>query len=590
MLRLGSQERLGKLDYLFLVTFCTLVFGAAFVGGRYLTMHEAVLPQSAKEMYQNGEWVVPTSAGRPWLERPPLPQWITIAFAHCIGRFDQEWVVRLPSAFVATLSVLMTAILATRWFGRTVGMISGLALVTTLEFCRYAWLAEQDIYLCLLVTASMFVFGHLEFSSTPDNDPPATFFGKRRRGIALWFLLLGMTNLAKGLVFGTVIAAAPVAVFLMWNADLSRIRQYIWFWGGVIWLAVALAWPIAALIRYPDVVDLWSYDLLGRLSGAYTAINQPLWYYWVNLPVVTAPWFPVAVAGLFLTAKTAFRERYSAERFVCCWALVPLIVLSIPGGKHHHYLLSSVAPWAILTSMGLVRLRAWSLTWPGYLKSALAGVLFVGLPFVVIFALVAPMLHGPDLFPIALAFVAPLIAALLAYGVHHRRGAIATGSLFGFVGLLFMTGLSFAAIYLDECRNDTLFLKSVRARIDQDDMPIVVNADLESMDIFRILFYLGEEASSVHNLTFLRDPKFNNSSLYVVTRAKDLDELRQLGIVEEIERASETRREKSPGDRFALFRLTYFEDTVRIPSRGVRISPMQAMDRAPGPYLGIRSN
>ena len=133
-------------------------------------------------MYLHGEWVVPTSAGRPWLERPPLPQWITIAFAHTVGHFDQEWIVRLPSAVVATLVVLMTGVLATRWFGRTVGMISGLTLATTLEFCRYAWLAEQDIYLCLLVTTSFLSLGISSSRSAKKMSLPLQRFLESDRG------------------------------------------------------------------------------------------------------------------------------------------------------------------------------------------------------------------------------------------------------------------------------------------------------------------------------------------------------------------------------------------------------------------------
>ncbi len=64
------HDTLWSRDYLLLTLFCAVLFGTALVGGRYLTMHEAVLPQSAKEMYATGEWIVPTSAGRPWLERP----------------------------------------------------------------------------------------------------------------------------------------------------------------------------------------------------------------------------------------------------------------------------------------------------------------------------------------------------------------------------------------------------------------------------------------------------------------------------------------------------------------------------------------
>ena len=165
----------------------------------------------------------------------------------------------------------------------------------------------------------------------------------------------------------------------------------------------------------------------------------------------------------------------------------------------------------------------------------MAGVLFVGLPLTIVIALVGPLMKGPNFLPVLLAFVVPTLAGLLALGIHHQKGEWAAGSLFGFVGLLFVVGLSFTAVYHDECRSDTLFLKSVRARIDSDDLPTVVNADLGSMDIFRILFYLGEDVQSVHNLTFLRDTKFQSTPIYVVTRSKDFDRLKELGQVQVVE-------------------------------------------------------
>src|SRR5574341_938662 len=72
-------------DYLLLMGFTLVLFGYSLVSGRPLTMHEARLPQTAREMQITGDYLFPTSGGRPWLERPPLPHWITIAFASITG-------------------------------------------------------------------------------------------------------------------------------------------------------------------------------------------------------------------------------------------------------------------------------------------------------------------------------------------------------------------------------------------------------------------------------------------------------------------------------------------------------------------------
>ncbi|MBY0585766.1 glycosyltransferase family 39 protein [bacterium] len=583
----GSQLSLRLADYSLLTLFCSLLFGVSLVGGRYLTMHEAVLPQSAKEMYANHEWLVPTSAGRPWLERPPLPQWITMLSAHVVGRFDQEWIVRLPAAIVALLTVLIVAGLSAYWFGRSMGLLSGLCLATCLEFTRYAWLAEQDIYLSLLVTMAVAFFGYMEFRPRASLPTSRSFFGTRPASILVWFVLLGMTNLAKGLAFGTAMAVLPVLAFMLWNASLYRIQRYVWFWGWLATAAIALAWPIAVCIRHPDVVALWHYDLFGRLSGQYEAINQPAWYYAANLPLIIAPWFLIAILGMGAMARTAWNTRFSPERFIWCWLWVPILVFSIPAGKHHHYMLPCLAPWAMASARGLIELRRWSLSWPSWLKSPIAGALFVGLPLALAIGFAGPVLPGPAWVPVVAIVVCVAITSLSALGLHHRSAVVSAMTVFGLIGTTYIGGLIYAARHFDECRTDTRFFQLARQESTDRGLPVYVNADLRSMDVFRILFYLGDDARSVHNLTFLRDEKIHEPAILVLTRAKDQEKLQRLGKVEELGRSGETRREGSPGDRFALFELTYRTDLVRHQAPP-RVSPMQAMDREEGPYLGGR--
>jgi 4-amino-4-deoxy-L-arabinose transferase-like glycosyltransferase len=113
-----------------------------------------------------------------------------------------------------------------------------------------------------------------------------------------FFAVLGLTNFVKGVAFGPAMVLIPAAGFLAWNWDRRQMGRYLWLWGWVLFIGIAAAWPLAAWTRYPDVAELWAVDHLGRLSGTYTAINQPAWYYLTTLPWEMAPWTPFALVGL----------------------------------------------------------------------------------------------------------------------------------------------------------------------------------------------------------------------------------------------------------------------------------------------------
>ena len=85
--------------------------------------------------------------------------------------------------------------------------------------------------------------------------------------------------------------------------------------------------------------------------------TEPWWYYGVQVLYVTLPWSALALAGLILSVCPAWRMRFSPERLLAIWAILTPAVFSIPHGKHHHYLLQCMAPWAVLA--GLAAIRCW---------------------------------------------------------------------------------------------------------------------------------------------------------------------------------------------------------------------------------------
>jgi 4-amino-4-deoxy-L-arabinose transferase-like glycosyltransferase len=582
---LPNHDSLSRADWTLLILFSLGLFGFSLFGWRPMTMHEGVLPQTARTMLADHDWVVPKNGDRPWLESPPLPQWITVAVASVFGRCDTLWIVRIPPALAGTACVLMTAWMASVFFGRRVGLLAGCVHATMYEIAQYSWLAEDEIFLCALVTASVACFVHIEFSRGESLEPGSrSFVGLRTRRLAVLFALLGLTNLAKGLLFGTVMSLVPIAAFLLGTRDMRRILFYFWLPGWALFALIAAAWPFAAWLRFPDVTQVWWYDHGGRLDGHYADITQPWYYYLKLLPTIIAPWIALVPWSATVTWRKAWEDRSSAERFVWGWAILVPLVFSIPTGKHHHYMLHAVTPWSILTAFGLARLYAVLQTGPAWLRNPWPALGTIGLPVAAALWLTRHKTGLSTEHLVLLSLGAPLFGVLLAWGLTQSRPRLAGGFLFGLVASGFLGGHVAAGKWFDQSRHDAVFLSQVREYVG-DDKTLVINGATRSLDEFRFQFSQSNRAKVVHNLSFLRDANLPTDEVLVLARARDADALSEYGTPEIVLQSERTRREKSPMDRWSLFRLAFHPGLERVAATGIRVSPMQAMQRADGPFL-----
>jgi 4-amino-4-deoxy-L-arabinose transferase-like glycosyltransferase len=513
-------------DYLLVGFFCLVLFGYCGFSGRPLTMHEARLPETAREMKAAGEWLLPHSGIRPWLERPPLPHWIVIGAMTLFGSDDQVWIVRLPSACMGLITVLLTLWIAGKLFGRTIGQLSGLLLATSFEFYRYSGSAEDDIYLTALVAVCAALFAYVEFFS-PASEKQLRFWNCRPWRVLAFFFVLGVTNLAKGPLLGILIVGTTVAAYLLWNVQWRPILRYLWLWGWLVLFVVSAAWPLWAHHKYSDVLANWKFDYLGRVNGGYEGER---WYYYApTLAWTMLPWTPACLIGLSATAGKTFRAASQPLKFVWSWAIAPLIVLSIPQGKHHHYLVPILAPWAILAAIGLLEIGKWMRAG----KKTLA-----------------------------------ILMTLLLIG--------------------YCCGSTFLAARTDQTVDDTAFLLQARAK-ESPDIPLFINAKLGNagnLDFFRIQFYSRPDAKLLHNLSYLRDQNITAPEVYVITRARDQAKLMQLGTVELVDQSIRSHEITGPEGRFTLFKLTFDPKLARYPAP-TKITNMQAMERdQSGPWCG----
>jgi 4-amino-4-deoxy-L-arabinose transferase-like glycosyltransferase len=505
-----------------------ILFGFAGFSGRPLTMHEARLPQTSREMLWNHEWLLPTSGGRPWLERPPLPHWLVIGAMKIFGHDDRVWIVRLPSAIMGVVTVLLTVFIATRWFGRGVGIVSGCVLATSLKFYQYASLAEDDIFLAAIVAAAAALFTQAELSPLK-RIKWFGFFSNRSWLIWLFFAVLGLSNLAKGPLLGILILGAPVGIYLWIRAGVERsiqpVFRFTWLWGWILLIALTAAWPLWAYRHVPDVLDNWKYDYLGRWSGVYSAINEPWWYYPPKLALGLLPWTPICLFGMWIAWKNRSNAGY---QWVLCWAMVPLVLLSIPKGKHDHYLVPFLAPYAILAAVGLIEIGK-QLRWD----------------------------------------CRALIAIILLIGISYCVGEAA-----------------FAA-RTDHTVDDTAFLMRCRTEVPAN-VSLYIDGKLGppgNLDFFRIQFYSRPDAVLLHNLTFLRDERITARVVDVIARQRDEKILSQFGTIKVMDQSPKSHDLDGPTGRFTLYQLTFNPSLPRFPLPA-KITSLQAMERDIGPWCG----
>lgn len=572
-------ERLRWGDFVLLAAFCVVLCSVPLLTHRTLTTHETVHCQNVREMRTDGDWIIPHYGGRPWMERPPLPFWITMAVVEVVG--DSPVAYRFAAFLVGMPCVLLLGWMASVWFGRGVGLASGFILATMQEFTHYATGPEADIFLCLIVTAAMAMFVQVQFRQRPAPDESHSLVGRRPWALLGFFALLGLANLTKGLFFGDLFILLPIAVFLLANADLAAIRRSIWLPGWAAWLAVAAAWPIAAYLRYPDVLDFWKSDYLGRVNQGY--MREPFWYYFVHLPVVLFPWSPAALYGLWLTRTAALRDRGSPERFLWCWAVVPLLFFSIPQGKHHHYLLSCMAPWAVLSVRGAVAIweQAKQAAWLQNPWRGLAAIAVVG-DAALLIAAWKISIPGPGWLVPAMLIAWPGLVIAAWSGSVHRDGRVALGSMCAIFAVLYGSTYAYLSEYRDSYRHDGEFVQQACATVPAD-VPLYVMDDDAPLNASWLLFYTPHPTTLLHNITFLLDDHVKATEVYLIARAKTASALNQFGTHEVLLQSEHSRYQTSPEDRYTLFRVQL--DPGLVHHSGVRISPMQATGRAPGPFL-----
>lgn len=255
---------------------------------------EAIYAQAAKEMVSSGDWITPHWNHKEFFQKPPLLIWLTALLFRVFG--ISEFTSRAVSALSGVGVVLLTFLLARRFFDELPAVVSSIALFVSAPLFQFARSGTMDVLLTFFMLLA--VYSYLKTSEE-----------------SRWWLAVGI---GSGLAVMTKGAAAvPLLGALLIAAALDRKRLCRRLWAGIVlFIVIGGTWHFAMLYLHGKVfLD----DYLGRhvLARAISGVDERLEGVFYYLPIV----------GVFLPLLPFGLRRLWKERDVPL--IIPIIGLSI---------------------------------------------------------------------------------------------------------------------------------------------------------------------------------------------------------------------------------------------------------------------
>ncbi|MEQ9380090.1 MAG: glycosyltransferase family 39 protein [Pirellulales bacterium] len=444
-------------------------------------LHAAI----SQEMVENGDFVTPRLRGVPFLDKPSL---FFAAQGLSLATFGMnEAAVRLPGFIFALLGAITTAVLASRLFDRSTGIVTLLVSLTLVGPLALAQTAVHDV--ALVPWTNLLLLCWWEADSSDSMG--------RRIGLTLAAaLLVALALLTKGLI-GIAIISVGYFLFAVISRRISLLLVIRFAAGLVLGALLASPWFIAMEYRVPGYLH---YYFVERHIGGFTTASQlhggEPWYYY--LPIISVGALPAAIyllPGLWQTwtdRRECIRSDATAILFLLCWLAGGLFFLSTAGSKLITYALPLFPSLAILSGY--------------YLKRFLYGELSPQIDFIFnkmfqssyamaciapVIALVAIDLYNGARSP-ALAYVIALLAgasvftALILAHRGNRPAAFAVGSLW--FALFFISMMTWPLQTLAEQYSQRSLGRQLASRAEFPQKLVVVGNRVAS-----VTFYLTPE-------------------------------------------------------------------------------------------------
>lgn len=337
---------------------CVLVFICWLLPG--LSGHEPWKPDEAytfgliRHIAQTGDWVVPTLAGEPFMEKPPLyfvvASFFLRLFSPLLGEPDAA---RMATGFFIVIACYAIALSARELFGKGAGRWAVLILFACIGFPVRAHQMITDT--ALFAGGAIGIYGFI--------------LGIRRHVLGGVILGIGaaVMFLSKGLLGPGILGLTALTLPLMNTA--FRSRRYIVFCAiaFLVFCPLVVPWLYALWMRSEKLFSTWLLvNNFGRFDGTAKLGPKAKHFFYVKLlPWYAFPALPMAAWWLWRSWKTGIS---ASAMVLVTFFLAGFVTLSSASDARELYAMPLLLPLVILAAgacqqktLWTIKLRPWAL-------------------------------------------------------------------------------------------------------------------------------------------------------------------------------------------------------------------------------------
>ncbi len=319
---------------LLLVLSCVAIF---FVNldALYVNIMEARNFTTAREMLQDGNWLLTTLNGEARYQKPPLPTWLT-AFSAAIFGIKSVAAMRLPAALVTLLLVVFTYKFSEKFTqNKTYAFVSSLILATSFYIVASGRDGQWDIFthgFMIVCIYQLYLFFTEDTKKYLHVFIAAIFFGCSfmSKGPVSFYALLLPFLIAFGVVYkfkNLKSRLLPLLLFL----GVAGLLSGWWHWYVYTFDPITVA------------------EITQREASNWTGYNvRPFYYYW-SFFIQSGVWTIPAFIGLLYPYLKNRVFNKKAYLFSFLWTMTSVVLLSIIPEKKSRYLLPVLIPLALNT-------------------------------------------------------------------------------------------------------------------------------------------------------------------------------------------------------------------------------------------------
>lgn len=350
------------------------VFALLYWGGEHLRRElwapdEARFAYVAKEMREEGHWLVPHRNGEYYAHKPPLMFWLINASASLLaGGEINSWTTRFPSLLGAVATLWSVVMLMRLWNrGRDDAAAALICAATYLVYKEGGW-GQIDMLLCGLEMLALLAL----FSQDAKASSGRAF---------LAYLCMGLAVLAKGPV-GFLVPLLAYLTAKIAARETTDLRRWHWVWGPFVALALPGVWLALVALNHPPagyLDELLFSQNIDRAQGEF-GHREPFYYFLTYFPLDGLPWAVLLPFAWMALGEN--EEDRALRRRLTGWMVLVIVFFSLSPSKRNLYILLAYPALALFVASAwrgfretshLVRVRR-ALSW---FPPILVGVLLV---------------------------------------------------------------------------------------------------------------------------------------------------------------------------------------------------------------------